>query len=496
VILKRDNFAVPPPLVATPKISRRDTKKSTTYYAIIILTGNNTMTQTSGETTTAAATAAAQGNGDQGQAETIVYQNVTYKGKEGGRLVLDDKRMVYYGSKEADPSPLVVKIAWRTIAKYQISPKSEEKALLKLTSTNNNKTSVFQMANREDLEQIQETIGVYKVVAACDSSETGSKASTSASNKENRGAKNDQNEEEEEEEDEIEVKIPPPEVRITVVDTSKKEGDASEKNTPLASSSLDDTKKPAASPEKKAPIETKTTPAAAQTSIVTPDEKKKNTKDAVPVVKGVPLFFWKRKGSSTNPFDSPDTKPAAPAVHKIVTPEKEQPKKESKPGAHKIGTPPSPTKPKSSSSLTVCSTRVAERLTAASNLPIANDSPVRSDELDSLKEKFELFLKQFKPLKEALKHYMHCMATVEQARLEVLQNMDGFTKATPLFDLAANGNTPVTAHTSWAKDFAAKKQSHSYCSIQQQMSALNSQYIHELDAHCIEYVNDWGKSTI
>jgi hypothetical protein len=66
-------------------------------------------------------------------------------------------------------------------------------------------------------------------------------------------------------------------------------------------------------------------------------------------------------------------------------------------------------------------TRVAERLTAASNKPTDQN---RSGELDNLKDKFDAFTKQFKPFIGSLKNYHAAVVALEYNRSEVRRKGD------------------------------------------------------------------------
>lgn len=73
--------------------------------------------------------------------------------------------------------------------------------------------------------------------------------------------------------------------------------------------------------------------------------------------------------------------------------------------------------------------------------------------------------------------------------MQVLQQIELFTKGTPLFDTTGKGDKVVVAAPSWAK--AYNKQPVTYCSMQRQMSSLNSEYALQVEEYCIEYVNEW-----
>lgn len=72
--------------------------------------------------------------------------------------------------------------------------------------------------------------------------------------------------------------------------------------------------------------------------------------------------------------------------------------------------------PPSRPTMTAGKTRVAERLTAASNKSCEVN---RSGELDGLKEKFDVFTKQFKPFITTLKNYQASVVNLEHNRSEV-----------------------------------------------------------------------------
>ena len=131
-------------------------------------------------------------------------------------------------------------------------------------------------------------------------------------------------------------------------------------------------------------------------------------------------------------------------------------------------------------------TRVAERLTAASN---KSTEVNRSGELDNLKQKFETFTKQFKPFIGSLKNYHAAVVALEYNRSEVLQQIETWSKDTPLYEAAGSGNTVVSATPAWAKTFSQQDQS--YCSMERQMSALNNNYANQLMEYCVEYVQEW-----
>ncbi|CAB9518636.1 expressed unknown protein [Seminavis robusta] len=133
-------------------------------------------------------------------------------------------------------------------------------------------------------------------------------------------------------------------------------------------------------------------------------------------------------------------------------------------------------------------TRTAERLAAAADRH--TELKNRGVELDVLKDKFKTFTEQFKPFSIALKNYHASLINLEHNRSEMLQQIEIFTKGTPLFAHAGKGNKVLVAAPTWAKTFQNKKE-HSYCSMSRQMSALNTQYADYIDEYCIEYINEW-----
>lgn len=79
------------------------------------------------------------------------YNNVKF-GKSEGSLVLSSKDITFQTSEKA------LKMSWASIAKHQITPKSHAKALLKLMMQNNKPTKLFEMATRQELENINSEI--------------------------------------------------------------------------------------------------------------------------------------------------------------------------------------------------------------------------------------------------------------------------------------------------------------------------------------------------
>lgn len=71
----------------------------------------------------------------------------------------------------------------------------------------------------------------------------------------------------------------------------------------------------------------------------------------------------------------------------------------------------------------------------------------------------------------------------------MLNQLELWTKNTPLFETAASGNRVVSATPAWAKDFT--KRDHSFATMERQMSALNNNYACQLTEYCIEYVEEW-----
>jgi len=131
-------------------------------------------------------------------------------------------------------------------------------------------------------------------------------------------------------------------------------------------------------------------------------------------------------------------------------------------------------------------TRVADRLAAASN---ESTAIIRSDELDDLKEKFEVFIKGFKPFTISLKLFHSSLISVEQNRAEMLGYIESWTKGTPIFDITGKGNLPVEQHPLWAKNYQEKDTT--FCMMQRQMSALNTEYAKQMEQYCVAYINDW-----
>jgi hypothetical protein len=71
----------------------------------------------------------------------------------------------------------------------------------------------------------------------------------------------------------------------------------------------------------------------------------------------------------------------------------------------------------------------------------------------------------------------------------MLQQIELFTKGTNLYDHAGKGNEVVKAQPTWAKSYS--KKTHSYCSMERQLSALNNQYADHVEQYCIDYINEW-----
>jgi hypothetical protein len=559
----------------------------------------------------------------------VVYEDVMYKGQEGGRLVLNKKRMVYYGSKAKEPSPMVLKIAWRTIAKYQINPKLHDKALLKLTSTNSSKKPlIFQMANRSDLELVHEHIRHYLLIKKAEEAANKRDAAATANGEEEEEKKKDDDMDdsatsysdieesdtfpEDKVTDDFDVDADAEvakekagantsnrEVKITVVDTSgqieaqkdskyhyefeKKcdktstDGDDDGK---VSGDDKSDKEKAAGADAAKKNRETKPTSLTDDKQGETEDDKKnenlstrsKPFDEDVPLAEAVAV----RETTGTNPFDSPPaktpaTRPAAetstnpfdsPANNRTEVTSSEENSNTNNPfdseapaeAKAEQATPPKPsystnlfespkntvngateeaekeatndtatapvskvppalakeatlvaeTYPKKESELvvrasyadtsnTVSRTRVAERLTAAA-AQVPEDAKIRSHDFDNLKDKFETFLKRFKPLTTALKNYHDSLVQLEYKRSEMLDVMEGWSKETPLYAVAGKGNTIVeSSRPSWTRDAAGEDGGLSYSSVERQMSALNTEYAKHLEEYCIEYVEEWGK---
>ena len=80
-----------------------------------------------------------------------VYENVKFAKSEGTLVVSNTDITFKMGEKS-------LKLPWSTIAKHQVNPKTQPKALLKLMLQNGKPAKLFQLANRDDSDKISTEI--------------------------------------------------------------------------------------------------------------------------------------------------------------------------------------------------------------------------------------------------------------------------------------------------------------------------------------------------